>query len=150
MVENGVINFATMRSTGTSNKTLTDTQIRDSIRLQLTSSGLDVMGLFKAQSAKINGLLCAKEIRVALSGAPCWPDYVLAKDYKLPTLSEVEQFIAENQHLPNVPSAAEVEADGINLGEMNVILLQKIEELTLYIIQMEKRLSELESKKGGE
>jgi len=62
----------------------------------------------------------------------------------------VEQFIAENQHLPRVPSAAEVEANGMNLGEMNIILLEKVEELTLYIIQLEKRLSEVEKKKGGE
>jgi hypothetical protein len=56
----------------------------------------------------------------------------------------------KNQHLPNVPSSAEVEANGVNLGEMQGTLLQKIEEMTLYIIQLEKRLSELESKKGGE
>ena len=72
------------------------------------------------------------------------------KDYKLPTLAEVEQFIAENNHLPNVPSAAEVEANGIQLGEMNAVLIRKVEELTLYIIQLEKRLSELEGKKGEE
>ncbi|MCL2289830.1 MAG: hypothetical protein FWC34_03890 [Bacteroidetes bacterium] len=113
-------------------------------------TGTATANALSAQSAKIDGLLCAKEIRVSLSGAPCWPDFVFGKDYKLPTLSEVEQFIAENQHLPNIPSAAEVEANGIELGEMNVLLLQKVEELTLYIIQMEKRLSELENKKGGE
>jgi len=106
---------------------------------------LDVNG-----DAKINGLLCAKEIRVSLSGTPCWPDYVFSKNYKLPTLSEVEQFITQNHYLPNVPPAAEVEANGVNLGEMNALLLHKIEELTLYIIQIGKRLSELESKKGGE
>ena len=72
------------------------------------------------------------------------------KDYKLLPLNEVEQFITQNQHLPNVPTAAEVEANGVNLGEMNAILIQKVEELTLYIIQLEKRLSEIESKKGGE
>ena len=106
--------------------------------------------LLKAPNARIDGLLCAKEVRVQRTGNQCWPDFVFAKDYKLLPLAEVEQFIAENQHLPNVPSAAEVEANGIDLGEMNAILLQKVEELTLYIIQMEKRLSELEGKKGGE
>jgi len=61
-------------------------------------------------------------------------------------LNELEEFINEKQHLPNVPSAAEVEENGVNVGEMNAILLQKVEELTLYIIQIEKRLSDLESK----
>ena len=103
-----------------------------------------INGAFSAGSAKVAGLVCAKEVRVALSGAPCWPDYVFSKDYNLRPILEVEQFIAENQHLPNVPSAAEVEANGIELGEMNAILLQKIEELTLYIIQMEKRLAGME------
>ena len=56
----------------------------------------------------------------------------------------------ENGHLPNIPSAAEVEENGINLGEMQGKLLQKIEELTLHIIQLEKRLAEIEDKKGGE
>jgi len=120
---------------------------------------LDVNGTFKAQSATIAGkitandmrienLLCAKEIKVQLSNN-CWPDYVFSKDYNLMPLNEVEQFIAENQHLPSVPSAAEVEVNGIELGEMNATLLKKVEELTLYIIQMEKRLLELESMKGG-
>ena len=98
----------------------------------------------------VNGLLCAKEMRVQLAGAPCWPDFVFSKDYKLLPLKDVEQFITENQHLPNVPSSADVEANGVELGEMNAILLQKVEELTLYIIQLEKRLAELENKKGGE
>jgi len=108
---------------------------------------LDVAGSFKAQSAKINGLLCAKEVRVQLSGSPCWPDYVFNRDYNLLPLQELEQFVTENKHLPDVPSATEVEANGVNIGEMNALLLQKVEELTLYIIQMEKRLSELEGKK---
>ena len=100
-----------------------------------------------ANSAYIKGLLCAKEILVQLTSTADWPDFVFSKDYKLLPLVEVEQFIAENQHLPNVPSSAEVEANGIELGEMNALLLQKVEELTLYIIQMEKRLAELENLK---
>jgi len=107
------------------------------------SAALDVNGALNATSAKIDGLICAKAVRVQ-NGSPCWPDFVFSKDYKLLSLDKVEQFITENHHLPNVPSAAEVAANGIELGEMNAILLQKVEELTLYIIQMEKRLVELE------
>jgi len=118
---------------------------------------LDVAGDLKALDATINnilttkdlkttGLLCAKEIRVMLFGAPCWPDYVFGKDYNLLPLNEVEQFITENQHLPNVPSAAEVEANGVNIGEMNAILLKKMEEMTLYIIDLQKQIDELKNR----
>lgn len=63
-------------------------------------------------------------------------------------LSETERFIRQNGHLPDVPSAKEVETNGVNVGEMNAILLQKIEELTLHVIVLEKEINEL--KKGGE
>jgi len=112
-----------------------------------TIAGTLSASLLKVPNAQINGMLCAKEVKV--QNALCWPDYVFNKDYNLLPLVELEQFISENQHLPNVPSAAEVEANGIELGKMNAVLLQKVEELTLYIIQMEKRLAELESTKGG-
>jgi len=109
---------------------------------------LDVNGSFRAKDAIVSRV-CSKEIRV-VGGDPCWPDFVFSKDYQLLPLVEVEQFITENQHLPNVPSAAEVEANGFELGEMNAMLLQKVEELTLYIIQMEKRLAEVEKQKGND
>jgi hypothetical protein len=79
-----------------------------------------------------------------------WPDYVFHEDYKLLSLNEVEQYITENHHLPNVPSAAEVEANGVNIGEMNAILLQKVEELTLYIIDLQKQVDELKKTKANE
>ena len=70
-----------------------------------------------------------------------WADYVFEKDYKLPTLTQVEQFITQNQHLPNVPSAEEVKTNGIDVAQMDEILLRKVEELTLYTIEQEKRLA---------
>lgn len=88
----------------------------------------------------VNGLIHAKEVLVDLVG---WPDYVFENKYKLKTLEEVENFIEINGHLPSVPSAAEVEEYGVNLGEMNKILLEKVEELTLYMIQMDKELKSL-------
>ncbi len=68
------------------------------------------------------------------------PDYVFNKDYKLMSLKEVEQFIAKNKHLPGVPSAAEMKKDGVDLAKMNMDLLKKVEELTLYVIELEKRV----------
>ena len=68
-----------------------------------------------------------------------WPDYVFEKEYPLPDLLDVESFITENKHLPEIPSATEIEKDGQDLGEMNRLLLQKVEELTLYLIEMKKK-----------
>ena len=91
----------------------------------------------------VNGKIRAKEVKVETG----WSDFVFEDDYDLPTLAEVEQFIKVNKHLPEIPSAQEVAENGVNLGEMEAKLLQKIEELTLYIIQQEKRIKQLESKK---
>ncbi|WP_298309694.1 tail fiber protein [uncultured Aquimarina sp.] len=91
----------------------------------------------------VNGNIHTKEVKVDLIG---WADYVFKEDYKLPTLEEVEDHIATKGHLINIPSAAEVAENGIQLGEMNAKLLEKIEELTLYTIAQEKRIKSLEGK----
>ena len=70
-----------------------------------------------------------------------WSDFVFEKDYDLPTLTEVEQFIQANKHLPGVPSTKEVQQNGLNLGDNQAILLQKIEELTLYMIEQNKKIN---------
>lgn len=87
----------------------------------------------------VEGSIGAREIKVTASG---WPDFVFKKNYDLPTLAEVEKYIAEKGHLENIPSEEEVLKNGINLGEMNAKLLQKIEELTLYSIQQNKKIEE--------
>nr|MBA3705449.1 hypothetical protein [Bacteroidota bacterium] len=92
----------------------------------------------------VNGMIGAKEIKVEISSST-WADYVFDKEYKLKSLEEVEKFIGINKHLPNIPSAYEVETKGINLGEMNTMQMEKIEELTLYIIEINKKLSELDA-----
>ncbi|WP_440066332.1 hypothetical protein [Tenacibaculum discolor] len=89
----------------------------------------------------VNGTIHSKEVKVDLIG---WPDYVFEKEYNLPTLKEVAKHIKEKGHLQNIPSAKEVEKNGVKLGEMNKKLLQKIEELTLYTLQQENRLKKLE------
>lgn len=89
--------------------------------------------------ARFDGKIYAKEIEVK---ANVWADYVFRGDYKLRTLEEVEKHIQEKGHLPNIPSAADVEKNGINLGEMNAKLLEKIEELTLYSIEQNKQLQQ--------
>ncbi|WP_299220848.1 hypothetical protein [uncultured Aquimarina sp.] len=87
----------------------------------------------------VNGKIRAKEIKVETG----WSDFVFYDNYKLPTLKEVENHIEENGHLKDIPSAKEVEENGIFLGEMDSKLLQKIEELTLYTIQQQKEIEVL-------
>jgi hypothetical protein len=75
-----------------------------------------------------------------------WPDYVFEEDYDLTSLDEIEEYINENKHLPNVPSSSAINEEGINVGEMNAILLKKIEELTLHLIEQQNKIEQLESK----
>ena len=91
----------------------------------------------------VNGDVHAKEVKVDLNG---WPDFVFNKDYTLPSLEDVATHIKENGHLKDIPSEAEVKANGINLGEMDAKLLQKIEELMLYTIQQQKTINEQSEK----
>lgn len=87
----------------------------------------------------VKGGILTDEVRVSNT----WADYVFAKDYKLRPLAAVEHFIQQNGHLPNVPSAKQVEEDGIELGDMAKIQQEKIEELTLYIIEQNKLIQKL-------
>lgn len=92
----------------------------------------------------VGGKIIAEELKVQLQAQ--WPDYVFVKDYKLPTLAEVEKYIQEKGHLSNVPSASEIEKNGFEVGEMARIQQQKIEELNLYIIELNK-INEKQNKK---
>ncbi|GEM_PF-1331498 len=83
-----------------------------------------------------------ERIKVALSGTSNWSDFVFDDDYDLMPLSEVESFIKENHHLPEIPSATEVHKEGLDLAQMDAKLLQKIEELTLHAIEQQKLLNE--------
>lgn len=85
----------------------------------------------------IDGKMIAEEVRVQLSGD--WPDYVFKDDYHLQSLSDVDKFIKNNGHLPGIPSAVQVEQSGQHLGEIQIKLLEKIEELTLHLIALQKQ-----------
>ncbi|MEK6151999.1 hypothetical protein WIW50_02000 [Flavobacteriaceae bacterium 3-367] len=86
----------------------------------------------------VKGKIHAEEVKVDLSVPG--PDFVFKEDYDLRTLKETQQYIKENGHLPNIPSAAEMEENGVELGIMNMKLLEKIEELTLYTIAQQQQL----------
>jgi len=113
--------------------------------LFLRNDGTVGMGTSETHGYKlaIAGKVLCEELKVKLVAD--WPDYVLDKKYNIPSLNEVEQFIIENNTLPDVPSAKVVREEGISVGEMNAILLKKVEELTLYVIAMEKEIEQLKA-----
>jgi hypothetical protein len=92
----------------------------------------------------VNGTIGAKEVKVEIT-SETWSDFVFSDNYKLKTIKEVENYINEKNHLPDIPTANEVEEKGVNLGEMDAKLLQKIEELTLYVIDLQKQVDDLKS-----
>jgi len=104
--------------------------------LRITSGNLGI-GIVDTKGYKlaVNGKIRVHEIKVETAN---WPDYVFAKDYQLSSLKETEKHIKEKGRLPGIPSAEEVKANGVDLGEMNIKLLQKIEELTLHLIDQNK------------
>ncbi len=92
----------------------------------------------------VNGIIGAKEVKVEIT-SDAWYDFVFDKNYKLMSLADLEKYLNKNKHLPNVPSATDVDNDGgVLMGDMQAKLLQKVEELTLYIIEQNKRIEELE------
>jgi hypothetical protein len=88
------------------------------------------------EALSVNGTIRAKQIKVESAN---WPDYVFKPAYQLPSLTEVKAYINQNQHLPEIPSEQEIAVNGLNLGEMNKLLMKKVEELTLYLIEKDNQ-----------
>lgn len=89
--------------------------------------------------------IMTEKVKVALKSTSDWADYVFEEDYELMSLKDVEIFIRENKHLPGICSAETLVEEGIDLGAMQAKLLEKIEELTLYLIQKDKEIEELKT-----
>ena len=85
-------------------------------------------------------------MRVFGIGTTTFPDYVFDPSYKLPSLEETEKYVRENRHLPEIPTDKEIERDGMSLNAMNMLLLKKVEELTLYMIDLKKENEELKKR----
>lgn len=110
--------------------------------LSIIRNGDVVMGTnYDGVNLKVNGYITTRGLTVTNNG---WADFVFEDGYKLPALSEVENFIEQNGHLPGIESAKEIEENGLSLGEMQGKQMQKIEELTLYAIEQEKKIEGLE------
>jgi hypothetical protein len=115
-----------------------------SLKVLYGSNGKVGIGTFSPDAElTVNGSIHTKEVRVDVS-IPA-PDYVFEPNYDLPTLAETETYIKENKHLPEVPSAKQMTEEGLNLKEMNLLLLKKVEELTLHLIQENKEINELKT-----
>lgn len=103
------------------------------------------------QNMKVNGRIKCNSLLIqnwllSEKGMPATPDYVFAKGYNLPALAEIEQYININGHLPEVPSAKDLEANGVDMIRLNFTLLKKVEEMTLYAIKQDKRIQEQEKR----
>lgn len=113
-------------------------------RLTITFNGNVGIGTTNPGSYKlaVEGKIGAREVKVTLENP--WADYVFDKSYKLRSIDELEKFTQKNNHLPGIPSSKEVKDNGgIDLGQMNLKLLEKVEELTLYVIQLKKENKEI-------
>jgi len=121
------------------------------------TTGLSISGSGKITIGNVNNTpgnyklyvedgILAEKLKVAINTTTDWADYVFEEDYELKTIEEVSDFVTENKHLPNVPSAAEMVNKGLNVAEMDATLLEKVEEAYLYIIQLDERIKKLEAK----
>lgn len=108
--------------------------------------GIGVVNTLADYKLAVSGKIICEELKVKLVGNWPWPDYVFKHDYQLPSLKQVDEYIQANNHLPDMPTAKEVTENGVNVGEMNALLLKKVEELTLYLISMEKEMDQLKAK----
>ncbi|MDX1477273.1 MAG: hypothetical protein R3301_06175 [Saprospiraceae bacterium] len=114
------------------------------VNLNTNAIGIGSFLFASGYTLNVDGKIIAEELKVQDSGG--WPDFVFAEDYPLMDLDNVEQWIKDNGHLPGVPSAEAIAETGIMIGDMQKLLMQKIEELTLYILQLKEQNARLESR----
>lgn len=133
----GIYGIATGGATNWAGYFAGDAYISSDLRIATTTQAT-------GYSLSVNGKIACEEVLV--EDMINWPDYVFAEDYKLMSLAELEKSIEQNNHLPGLPSAAEIEENGLSLGDMQKRMIEKIEELTLYTIEQGKMISELQQK----
>ncbi|WP_161635273.1 LamG domain-containing protein [Aquimarina macrocephali] len=141
MIFNRVLTDSEIQSlAGGNSNTISNGWISDNSKVYVTTESVGIGTANPDSKLTVKGKIHAEEVKIDLS-VPA-PDYVFTKEYDLLTIEEVQQHIKEKGHLPNIPSATEMEQNGVELGVINMKLLEKIEELTLYTIAQEKQLKE--------
>lgn len=116
---------------------------QESKSVYVTKTGNVGIGLKNpTDKLEVNGQIHARSVKIDVKD---WADFVFEEGYDLPRLREIETYITQHGHLPNVPSTQEATQNGIELGEMQKLLLQKVEELTLYVIEQDKQIKALQT-----
>lgn len=139
----GKLRFAAVPTTGTTAKTLTEAQVLSQTKMSIAADGKVMIGPDGTTVPNnfrlyVRDGIMTEHLTVAVYGSSSWPDYVFEDNYKLPSLEEVETYIQKEKHLPNVPSAQEMVDKGLDVATTDAMLLRKIEEMTLYLIEMKK------------
>lgn len=149
IVNNGTggLNLATYDASGAGDiQFYTGAVVNTTPKMTITSTGNVGIGTTQPNSYKlaVDGKIGARAVQVTLQSP--WPDYVFKPAYRLMPLEELRSFLSVHQHLPDMPTAAEVEKEGIDLGDMDAKLLRKIEELTLYVLELKKENDEIKAR----
>jgi hypothetical protein len=139
----GGINFYSGPSTAGTGYSMSNATLTSYLRMTLMNGNLGI-GIANPQNKlDVNGTIHSKSVLIDLNG---WADYVFKPTYQLRPLTEVKKYIDQNKHLPEVPSEQEILKKGLNVGEMNKLLMKKVEELTLYLIEKDKQINELQTR----
>lgn len=146
-----VMGSTNLQATSATNLTASNITATNLNVSNITSSSLSIgakkpTGAYANYTLSVDGTIVSKKEIVQVTS---WADKVFHKTYKLMTLAEIEAFVTHYKHLPEIPSEAEVIENGVDVGEMNKLLLQKVEELTLHLIAQDKKISKLEAKLSG-
>ncbi|NML39578.1 hypothetical protein HHL17_20425 [Chitinophaga sp. G-6-1-13] len=120
-----------------------DVNLANALRANYTTGNVTIGYPSKKSQLMVNGDIFANRVKVSTEN---WPDYVFNPEFELRPISDLARYIADNKHLPDLPAAKEVETKGQDVGEINKILVKKMEEMSLYIIQLDQRMKELEEK----
>ncbi len=142
----GDICFSNFETDGNSAQQLTGNELVDNRAMMIHGDGSVSIGGFHTDNGNyklaVHGTIAARKV---IANQNNWYDHVFAEDYNLMSIEDLSIYIKENQHLPEIPTQEDVNNDGVDLGEMNAKLLLKVEELTLYIIDLQKQINELKS-----
>jgi len=137
------INFYNGAAIGGNSYNINNADLSNYLQMRIAGGNVSIgTADSKGYKLAVNGSAVATSMTVKLNSA--WPDYVFKPAYQLPSLTEVKSYIDQNNHLPEIPSAEEIAKDGQNLGEMNKLLLKKVEELTLYLIELKSEVNQLQ------